>query len=262
MLEELKKTHEVAWAVIMRILMLLGPAAAYGLLLLFFWFVYPPQEGFSLFSFSPQYLVLLGLLFVYMIPPFGKETIIPVALLGGEGLINLIATATGIVLDPSAITGFPLWVLVLGIVGMDIAWAAFISLNFDLLLKIPGVSRWLHWIMRGADSIINSKPWIKNLSSTGLLLFMYIPFQGSGAITCSVIARLLNYSPIFVVGLVAFGSLLSTLTIGLGLTSILALWEVNPLYGVLMAVGILGLIVLFALSWGKIVNKFNKAPKA
>ena len=96
---------------------------------------------------------------------------------------------------------------------------------------------------------------------TGLLLFMYIPFQGSGALTCSVIARLLNYPPIFAIGLVTIGSLLSTLSIGLGLSSILALWEVNPVLGILMAAALLGLITLFALSWGKIVNKLqqNKA---
>ena len=111
--------------------------------------------------------------------------------------------------------------------------------------------------MRGADKIINSKPWIKNLSSTGLLLFMYIPFQGSGAITSSVIARLLNYPPLFAIGLVTFGSLLSTLSIGLGLSSILTLWEVHPLYGILMAAGLLGLIVLFAFSWGKIMSKLQ-----
>ncbi len=261
MLEELKEAHQKAWGVIMRLLMLIGPFAAYGLLLVFFWFVYPPQEGFALFSFSPQYLVLLGLLLVYLIPPFGKETVIPVALLGGEALINLIATVTGIVLDPASVTGFPLWVIVIGIVGLDVAVSAFVTLNFNLLLKIPGVGRFLRWIMRGADNIIQSKPWVKNLSSTGLLLFMYIPFQGSGALTSSVIARLLNYPPIFAIGLVTFGSLLSTLSIGLGLSSILALWQVNPVLGILMAAALLGLITLFALSWGKIVNKLqqNKA---
>ncbi|HJJ87872.1 MAG TPA: hypothetical protein O0X88_01105, partial [Methanocorpusculum sp.] len=82
-------------------------------------------------------------------------------------------------------------------------------------------------------------------------------FQGSGALTSSVIARLLNYPPIFAIGLVTFGSLLSTLSIGLGLSSILALWEVNPVLGILMAAALLGLITLFALSWGKIVNKLQ-----
>lgn len=257
MLEELREAHQKAWGIVMRLLMLFGPIAAYGLLLVFFWFVYPPQDG-SLFSFSPQYLVLLGLLLVYMIPPFGKETVIPVALIGGEGLINLIATATGIVLDPAAITGFPLWVIVLGIVGLDIAVAAFVILNFNLLLKIPGVGTGLRWIMRGADNIIQSKPWIKSLSSTGLLIFMYIPFQGSGALTTSVITRLLNYHPVFAICLVTFGSLLSTLTIGLGLSSILKLWEVNPIFGILLAAGLLGIIVLFVFSWSKILAALQK----
>ena len=260
MLGELRKTHEIAWRTCLRLLMLFGPLAVYGVLLVFFWFVYPPQDG-AIFSFSPQYLVLLGLLIVYLIPPFGKETVIPLALIGGEGLINLIAAATGIVLDPASITGFPLWVIVLGIVGMDIAVSAFVTLNFNLLLKIPFVGNGLRWIMQGADNIINSKPWIKSLSSTGLLLFMYIPFQGSGALTCSVIARLLNYPPVFAIGLVTIGSLMSTLSIGLGLSSILTLWQVHPVYGLLLAAGLLGIIVLLALSWGKIVSKLQQKMK-
>lgn len=257
MLEELKEAHQKAWGVIMRLLMLFGPIAAYGLLLVFFWFVYPPQDG-ALFSFSPQYLVLLGLLVVYLVPPFGKETVIPVALLGGEALINLIATVTGITLDSSAVTGFPLWVIVLGIVGLDVAVSAFVTLNFTLLLKIPGVGNALRWIMRGADNVISSKPWIKSLSSTGLLIFMYIPFQGSGALTTSVIARLLNYKPLFAICLVTVGSLLSTLTIGLGLSSIITLWSVNPVLGLLLAAGLLGLVVLIAFSWNKILNKLHQ----
>lgn len=241
----------------MRLLMLLGPFAAYGLLLVFFWFVYPPQDG-ALFSFSPQYLVLLGLLLVYIIPPFGKETVIPVALLGGEALINLIATVTGITLDSSAAAGFPLWVVVLGIVGLDIAVAAFVTLNFTLLLKIPGVGTFLRWIMRGATNIISSKPWIKSMSSTGLLIFMYIPFQGSGALTTSVITRLLNYHPFYAIGLVTVGSLLSTLTIGLGLSSIIKLWSVNPVLGILLAAGLLGIVVLIAFSWNKVLTKLHQ----
>ena len=51
MLEELKEAHQKAWGILMRLLMLIGPFAVYGLLLMFIWFVYPPHEGFALFSF-------------------------------------------------------------------------------------------------------------------------------------------------------------------------------------------------------------------
>lgn len=258
MLEELKKTHDLAWGIGKRILMLLGPIAAYGLLLVFFWFIFPPPEGAGFPAFSPEFIVLVGLLIAYLVPPFGKETIIPAALIGGATVATLIAGIIGIPIDPSEITGFPLWVVVLAIVAMDIAVAAFITFNFDLLLKIPVVGNWLRWIMQGADNIIKSKKWIRDLSSAGLLLFMYIPLQGSGAITTSVIARLLNYPPMLAIGLVTFGSLLSSLTVALGISSIIKLWEVNPLLAILEVVAIIGFICLVAVSWSKIVQKLGQ----
>ena len=258
MLEELRKTHELAWGIGKRILMLLGPIAACGLLLVFFWFVFPPPEGSAFPAFSPQFIVLIGLLIAYLVPPFGKETIIPAALIGGAAVAALIAGIIGMPIDPAEITGFPLWVVVLAIVGMDIAVAAFITFNFDLLLKIPFIGNWLRWIMRGADNIIQSKKWIRDLSSAGLLLFMYIPLQGSGAMTTSVIARLLNYPPMLAIGLVTIGSLISSLTVGLGISSIIKLWEVNPLLAVLEVVAIIGFICLVAVSWSKIVRKIGQ----
>lgn len=261
MLKELQKTHEFAWNVGKRLLMLLGPIAAYGLLLVFFWFVFPPPEGYELFAFSPQFIVLICLLIAYLIPPFGKETIIPAALIGGAAVAGLIADIIGMPIDPADITGFPLWVVVLAIVALDIAVAAFITFNFDLLLKIPGVGSFLRWIMRGADNIIKSKRWIRDLSSAGLLLFMYIPLQGSGAMTTSVIARLLNYPPMLAMGLVTVGSLLSSLTVALGISSILKLWEVNPLLAIIEVVAILGFISLVAVSWSEIVRKIGLMQK-
>ncbi|HJJ38678.1 MAG TPA: small multi-drug export protein, partial [Methanocorpusculum sp.] len=187
--------------IIKRVLFLLGPIALGALLFLFFWFVFPPAEGSMV---SPEFLVFAGLMVAYLVPPFGKETIIPTALIGGEAVIGLISAVTSIPAG-TAVSGYPLWTVILGIVALDFLMALFISLNFDLLLKIPLVGPWFRWIMRGADKIIRKKKWIENLSSAGLLIFMYIPLQGSGALTTSVIARILNYRPLQTIGLVTFG---------------------------------------------------------
>lgn len=245
------------WAIVIakRALTLLGPIVFYAVILLMFWAFFPSPAGTQPFTPSPEYIVLIGLMIAYLVPPFGKETIIPAALIGGEAVVGLVAGITGMPIDPAHLSGYPLWIVVVGIVTMDIAVSLFITLNFDLLLKIPVVGAWLRWIMRSADKIINSKKWIKDLSSAGLLLFMYIPLQGSGAMTTSVIARLLNYQPLLAVGLVTLGSIMSSLTVALGISSVVALWQVNPLYGILLAVAIVAVIILIALSWGKIVNK-------
>ncbi|HJJ55343.1 MAG TPA: small multi-drug export protein, partial [Methanocorpusculum sp.] len=157
-----------------------------------------------------------------------------------------------------AIGGFPLWTVVVGIVALDLIVSLFISFNFDLLLKIPLIGPWFRWIMRGADKILRKKKWIEDLSSAGLLIFMYFPLQGSGAMTTSIIARILNYHPIQTVGLVTIGSILSCLTVSLGITSIVQLWTINPAFAILEIIGIIALIVIIALTWSKLIRKMTE----
>jgi len=240
--------------ILKRVFFLLFPVGLVFLLFLFFWFVFAPADG-NLFS--PEFIVFSGLMIAYLAPPFGKETIIPAALLGGETVTNLIASTTHLPAD-LAIGGYPLWTVVVGIVALDLIVSFFISFNFDLLLKIPLIGPWFRWIMRNADKILRKKKWIEDLSSAGLLIFMYIPLQGSGAMTTSIIARILNYHPAHTVGLVTIGSLLSCLTVALGITSIVQLWTINPVFAILEIIGIIILIIVIAILWSKFIRKMTK----
>ncbi|HJJ54322.1 MAG TPA: small multi-drug export protein [Methanocorpusculum sp.] len=234
MSEEEGNEKGLAFRILRRVFFLVVPILVYVVLLGVFWFVYPPEAGAFTLPPSTEYLALLGLMGAYLVPPFGKETIIPLAL----GL------------------GYPIWVIFLGVVGMDIITATFISLNFDLLLKVPLIGRWIRWVMRTADKVRKSKPWIEQLSSAGLLLFMYIPLQGSGSITCSVLGRLLGYKPAVSLGLVIIGSVLSTLTVALGASSVIQLWYIHPLLGIAAAVIILIVILAIAYLWSKFTKRF------
>jgi len=181
---------------------------------------------------------------------------IPAALLGGETVSKLIASSTQLSSD-LAIGGYPLWTVVVGIVALDLIVSFFISFNFDLLLKIPLIGPWFRWIMRNADKILRKRKWIEDLSSAGLLIFMYIPLQGSGAMTTSIIARILNYHPAQTVGLVTIGSILSCLTVALGITSIVQLWAINPVFAILEVLGIIVLIIIIAVLWSKFIRKMT-----
>lgn len=256
--KEKRKPKDVLKAVLKRLGLLVIPVAVYLALLPLLWIIYPPENGVFSLPPSMQWTVLVALLIAYLVPPFGKETIIP-ALLLGENIQVILVEILHLNIDISEITGYPVWVILLGIVGMDIAVSAFITLNFDLLLKIPLVGVWLRWIMRSANKILKKKQWIENLSSAGLLVFMYIPIQGSGAMTTSVIARLLGYKPLHAIGLVTFGSILSSLTVLFGFSSIILLWQVNPIFAVLLAGGIVILILIIAYYWNKFTKRFVKS---
>ncbi|HJJ48194.1 MAG TPA: small multi-drug export protein [Methanocorpusculum sp.] len=245
------KTVEIA----RNIAYLLGPLAGFGLLIIFLLILFPPLPG----EVPPgmQWIVLVLLICAYIVPPFGKETIIP-AMLFGENIQHLLADVFHLSIDTSSISGYPIWVILLCIVGIDILVSAFITLNFGLLLKIPVVGPWLRWIMRSAQKVMEKRPWIESLSSAGLLIFMYIPLQGSGAMTTSVIARLLGYKPVHAIGLVALGSILSSITVIFGFSIIIETWKINPLFGILVALAILGAIIIIAYFWNRFTRRFLK----
>lgn len=245
---------ELTLLILKRVLFLLGPVALAAVLFLFFWFVFPPAEGSMI---SPEFIVFAGLMLAYLIPPFGKETIIPAALLGGEAVIGLISAVTSLPAG-TTVSGYPLWTVIVAIVALDLLVSLFITLNFDLLLKIPIVGPWFRWIMRGADNVLRKKKWIENLSSAGLLIFMYIPLQGSGAMTTSIIARILNYRPLQAVGLVTFGSILSCLTVTFGTASLVQLWAINPVLAIIEGVCIAAVILLIAFFWNKLIRKLTE----
>lgn len=227
--------QEWAYIILKRMFLLLLPILIYLIIIGALWFVYPPVTGVFTLPPSMEYLTLIGLMGAYLVPPFGKETIIPLAL----GF------------------GYPLWVIFVGIVGMDLITAMFISYNFDLLLKVPLVGRWVRWIMRTADKIRKSKPWIEQLSSAGLLLFMYIPLQGSGSMTCSVLGRLFGFKPGYTLGIVIIGSILSTLTMALGATSVIQLWQIQPVFGILAAIVIIAVVLVIAYFWSRFTKKYE-----
>ncbi|HKL97859.1 MAG TPA: hypothetical protein VJ857_04240, partial [Methanocorpusculum sp.] len=101
MSEEKGSEKGLVFRILRRVFFLVVPILVYVFLLGVFWFVYPPEAGAFTLPPSTEYLALLGLMGAYLVPPFGKETIIPLAL----GL------------------GYPIWVIFLGVVGMDIVTA-------------------------------------------------------------------------------------------------------------------------------------------
>lgn len=235
MTEEKRTLQDWTKILLRRCTLLIGPILIYLALLLFFWFVYPPeniQESFV----SQEFLILIGLLFAYLVPPLGKESIIPITIAAG----------------------YPIWVVCLGIIIMDMVTAMFIALNFDLLLKVPLLGRLLRWLGNGATKIREQKPWIEHLSYVGLLIFMYIPLQGSGSMNTTILGRLLDLEPKKVFGIVTLGSIFSTLTVAFGFSAILELWFVNPVYAILTIISLIIIILIIYKLWKRYTEKFNE----
>ena len=138
------------------------------------------------------------LLVAYIIPPAGKESIIPF----------------GIIL------GYPWWMICSAILIIDSASALLITLNFHHLYKIPIIGDLFIRCSEGMQSIFIRHRWISRFSLAGLFIFIFFPLQGSGAINGTILSRLMSIDPrsAFVIIITASG--LSCLAIAFGVTLI------------------------------------------
>lgn len=184
-----------------------------------------------LFAYLPtdQFILGVSLFALYMAPGAGKESVVPVMM----GF------------------GFPWWMVLTGIVIIDMTLAVLVSFNFDLLLKIPILGQILMFFTGKTNNLLQRKPWIKGLSVGGLMIFMYVPFMGSSAIDTSIIGRLLSIHPKIILPIVFVGSILATLTMAFGAKAIIDLWFVDPLYAVGAVAAVIAGGVLIYIGWKK-----------
>jgi len=109
----------------------------------------------------------------YFFPPLGKETIIPAGILIGI---------------------HPL-VMALSIAFVDFIVALFLIWNYDLAKNIPLIGTFMKKVEKIGETSSNKYSWIKPLRFIGIMLFVMIPFQGSGGMVGSIVGRLIGMKP-------------------------------------------------------------------
>lgn len=140
---------------------------------------------------------LLSLLGAYVVPPLGKESIIPTGISFG--------------IDPL--------LLVSSIIVIDMCAALFVFWNYNLLKKIHFIEKILDKIEAKSQKILNKK-WFGKVWWVGLFLFMIIPLQGSGSISTTIAGRVLGAGKKVLI-IVLLGSAVSSSSIGFASDTIL-----------------------------------------
>jgi len=129
---------------------------------------------------------LIQVIVAYMVPPLGKESIIPLGVSIGIHPMMLVAS----------------------IVIVDFLSAMFVYLNYDLLKKNRRIRQLLDKVEKKSQNTIRNK-WFGKAWWFGVGLFMIVPFQGSGSISTTVIGRILGVgNKVFFV--IIAGSILSS----------------------------------------------------
>ena len=192
---------------------------------------------------------LFLLMFAYFFPPLGKETIIPIGVSGGELTIPIINNH---IVVPSI---DPL-IMALTIAFVDIIVALFLLWNYDLAKKIPLVGRFISKVENIGKSSSDKYNWIKPLRFIGIILFVMVPFQGSGGLVGSIVGRLIGMKPLNTFLAICIGAITGCMLIAYFSEAILSVFVKNFLLGLLIII-ILLVIALMIFIYRK-SKKSNK----
>ncbi|MEI7856252.1 MAG: small multi-drug export protein [Methanomicrobiales archaeon] len=146
-----------------------------------------------------QFLTMLGLMAAYLLPPAGKETVIPI----------------GIAL------GIPWWYMALSIAMIDVETGLFMALNFDIAYRIPYVGPVLSGLTKKTEQFIAGHRWIAGFWFFVVVVMVMVPVFGSGGIRGSIAGKLLGMNTLLVFLAILAGALIGCFGIALGSDAIL-----------------------------------------
>ena len=150
--------------------------------------------GCSLLLPSEKALILGGLLIAYMIPPSGKESIIPL----------------GIVL------GIPWPLMSVSVVVLDVLTGLFMILNLDFAFRIPYLGPWIARFLAGGREFIAARPWLSRWNLPGLAFFVFLPFQGTGGTGSPLVGWMLGLTSWEILLAIAVGASVEALVFAFG----------------------------------------------
>jgi uncharacterized membrane protein len=191
----------------------------------------------SCFTFLPyrKALILGGLLIAYMIPPSGKESIIPL----------------GIIL------GIPWGVMAVSVVVMDLVTGLFMILNLEVAFRIPRLGPWMATFLAQGKEFMEERPWLARLRVPGLAFFVWLPFQGTGGVGAALVGWMIGLRWWEVLLAIGIGATLEALVFALGYELIwrLLLNYLAPVLAISVILLIIVIVVLLARSYGRADRK-------
>jgi hypothetical protein len=141
-----------------------------------------------------DFLAMLGLMVAYILPPAGKETVIPV----------------GIAL------GIPWWYMALSIAMIDVETGLFMALNFDLAYRLPFLGPLLSDLTRKTKEFLADHRWLAGLWFFAVVLMVMVPVFGSGGVRGSIAGKLLGMNTLLIFLAILAGALIGCFGIALG----------------------------------------------
>ena len=138
-----------------------------------------------LISITPA--VLAGLI-LYIL---GPKIYLPVS-----AVVSSFYFAVGVGWITSPIVGLstginPVW-LVLLLIFISTESSLIVSLNYDLLEKIPLIGRFMRWIRKKAEKVIEKHELARDVEYVSIFWLMFVPIYGTGPMIMTMVGRLLS----------------------------------------------------------------------
>lgn len=153
----------------------------------------------------PDFFTMVGLMVAYLLPPAGKETVIPL----------------GIAL------GIPWWYMAISIAMIDVETGLFMALNFDLAYRLPFLGPVLSGLTKKTKQFITVHRWLLSLWFFAIVLMVMVPLFGSGGVRGSIAGKLLGMNTLLVFLAILAGALIGCFGIALGSDAILVYLCIN-----------------------------------
>lgn len=165
--------------------------------------------------------LLSGWIF-YLLPPLGKEIIIPTRVASGV---------------PASYIGFAtFWV--------DLCVCLFLTWNYDWVKRIPWVGKaMLRTEQKGRDRVKSSR-WFRRAVFLMVTSVVFIPLQGSGGVGGTLLGRVVGLHPYLVVLSVGLGSLLGSYAYGAFSEAMVGVMEESTVFIFISEVNILQILAV------------------
>ncbi len=143
-----------------------------------------------------------------------------------------------------AVEGAPvgIWPLAGVVVWGDLATACFLVANIDWLNRIPSLGPKIEAAHEAGHRVLSTHRWMRRAAFFGLIFFIAVPFQGTGAVIGVLLGRILGLTRKAMVLAVLLGSSLGALAMALlahfGRDEVAAIAK-NPWLGILTLAAVL-----------------------
>ena len=181
-----------------------------------------------------------ALVAAYFFPPFGKETIIPIGVYGGEITVPFSS-------EIAVITPINPLIMALSIAFVDIIVALFLMWNYDFAKQIPFVGRFMKKVENIGQKSSSKYTWITPLRFIGIVLFVMVPFQGSGGLVGSIVGRFIGMKPMNTFLAITVGAIVGCSFIAFFSDIVFSVFFQNFLLGVMIIIILVVIGIMIAM---------------